>query len=81
MIIWSESPALEHLLDLVAQVNRQFGMGIGNGLVLAYQAAQLGGDAQHAGLEHRIFGRRRRLFRLGPSGEQRQGQDHYPSSH
>jgi hypothetical protein len=56
-------------------------MGIGNGLVLAYQAAQLGGDAQHAGLEHRIFGRRRRLFRLGPSGEQRQGQDHYPSSH
>ena len=47
MICCSLWPLAQHVAHLVAQVDREVGVGVGNGLVLAHQAAQLGGDAQH----------------------------------
>ena len=62
---------LEHLAHLVAQVDGELGVRGGDGLVLADQAAQLGGDLEHAALQLGIgdrrlgLGRRRELFRAG----------------
>jgi hypothetical protein len=66
--------AAQLLADLAAQVVGEARMRVGNGLVLAHQAAQLGGDAQQACFEHRIG--RHRLGFLGhrAGAAQRQGQ-------
>ena len=56
---------LEHPANLLAQIHRELGVGIADGLVLAHQAAQLLGDGLVARLQHRV------VHLLGVDGEDR----------
>jgi hypothetical protein len=58
--------------DLLAQVDRQVGMGRRDGLVLAHQATQFLGDRQHSGLKLRVGGAGHGLLGTGPGGNSQQ---------
>ncbi len=56
MISLSRLAGLDHAADFAAQILRQFGVGVGDVLVLADEAAQFFGQALQALLGDRIGG-------------------------
>jgi hypothetical protein len=84
MISVSLLPSVDQCADFAPQVHGQFGIGTGERLVLADQAAQFGGDGNQALLGQLVLSPRPGFARVQPvpaRASQGEQQDHQPALH